>query len=63
MPNAELTGLAPEQCGGHAHQSAPACGLRKQTGWEIARYNKMEMAGWQHSWAILILILTISFQP
>jgi hypothetical protein len=40
MPNAEKSGLSPDQWGGRNNRSAPACALRKLLAWEYARFTK-----------------------
>ncbi|KAL3802447.1 hypothetical protein ACHAWO_004749 [Cyclotella atomus] len=40
MPNAEKSGLSPDQWGGRNNRSAPACALRKLIAWEYARFTK-----------------------
>ncbi|KAL7502037.1 hypothetical protein ACHAXN_000219 [Cyclotella atomus] len=40
MPNAEKSGLSPDQWGGINNRSAPACALRKLIAWEYARFTK-----------------------
>jgi hypothetical protein len=40
MPNAEKSGLSPDQWGGRNNWSAPACALRKLLAWEYARFAK-----------------------
>jgi hypothetical protein len=40
MPNAEKSGLSPNQWGGRNNRSAPACALRKIITWEYARFTK-----------------------
>jgi hypothetical protein len=40
MPNAEKSGLSPNQWGGRNSRSAPACAMRKLLTWEYARYTK-----------------------
>ena len=44
MPNAEETGLSPDQWGGRNSRSAPACAMRKLLTWEYARYTKTTIA-------------------
>jgi len=40
MPNAEKSGLSPDQWGGRNSRSAPACAMRKVITWEYARFTK-----------------------
>jgi hypothetical protein len=40
VPNAEKSGLSPDQWGGRQSRSAPACAMRKLLTWEYARYTK-----------------------
>ncbi|KAL7502094.1 hypothetical protein ACHAXN_000173 [Cyclotella atomus] len=41
MPNAEKSGLSPDQRGDRNNRSAPACALRKLIAWEYAHFTKM----------------------
>ena len=44
MPNAEKSGLSPDQWGGRNNRSAPECALRKLLAWEYARFTKTVLA-------------------